>query len=77
MPPYRVGLTGGLAGGKSTVANLLAEAGFQVIDADEVVAQLYAPGQPGALAVAQIFGAKYLSQEGPLGQAPAGPTRLR
>ena len=64
MPPYRVGLTGGLASGKSTVAKRLAEAGFQVIDADQVVAELYAPGQPGARAVAEIFGAKYLSKGG-------------
>ncbi len=64
MPPFRVGLTGGLASGKSTVASLLAEAGFQVVDADELVAQLYAPGQPGARAVAELFGANYLSKGG-------------
>jgi dephospho-CoA kinase len=64
MPPFRVGLTGGLASGKSTVAELLGEAGFQVVDADEIVAQLYAPDQPGARAVAEIFGAKYLDKEG-------------
>ena len=57
MPPFRIGLTGGLASGKSTVAKLLAEAGFQVVDADEIVAELYAPGQPGARAVAEKFGA--------------------
>jgi dephospho-CoA kinase len=64
MPPLRIGLTGGLASGKSTVAKLLAEAGFQVFDADELVARLYAPGQPGARAVAEIFGANYLSKGG-------------
>jgi dephospho-CoA kinase len=64
MPPFRVGLTGGLAGGKSTVAKLLAAAGFQVVDADEIVAELYAPGQPGARAVAEMFGANYLGQGG-------------
>ena len=64
MPPFRVGLTGGLASGKSTVAKLLAEAGFQVVDADEIVAELYAPGQPGARAVAEMFGANYLDRGG-------------
>lgn len=64
MPPFRVGLTGGLASGKSTVAKLLAEAGFQVVDADAIVAELYAPGQPGARAVAEIFGANYLDKGG-------------
>ena len=64
MPPYRIGLTGGLASGKSTVAKLLAEAGFQVVDADEIVAELYAPGQPGARAVAEKFGANYLDRGG-------------
>ena len=64
MPPFRVGLTGGLASGKSTVARLLAEAGFQVVDADAIVAELYAPGEPGARAVAEKFGAKYLDKGG-------------
>lgn len=64
MPPFRIGLTGGLASGKSTVAKLLAEEGFQVVDADQIVAELYAPGQPGARAVAELLGAKYLHKGG-------------
>ena len=64
MPAFRVGLTGGLASGKSTVAKLLAVAGFEVWDADAIVAELYAPGQPGARAVAEKFGANYLGKEG-------------
>ena len=64
MPPFRVGLTRGLASGKSTVAKLFAEAGFQVVDADAIVTELYAPGQPGAQAVAEHFGAKYLGKGG-------------
>ncbi|MEO8198790.1 MAG: dephospho-CoA kinase [Thermoanaerobaculia bacterium] len=64
MPALRVGLTGGLASGKSTVAKLLADAGFQVVDADQVVAELYAPGQPGARAVSELFGANYLGKGG-------------
>ncbi len=52
----RIGLTGGLAGGKSTVARWLAEAGFRVIDADRLVAELYAPGEAGTAAVRGLFG---------------------
>ncbi|MGB5401208.1 MAG: dephospho-CoA kinase, partial [Thermoanaerobaculia bacterium] len=41
MGQLRIGLTGGLAAGKSTVGRWLEEAGFPVMDADEVVAELY------------------------------------
>jgi dephospho-CoA kinase len=61
---YRVGVTGGLASGKSTVARWLAAAGFPVVDADQVVADLYRPGQPGAAAVAALFGPAMLDAAG-------------
>lgn len=68
MPPaegtLRVGLTGGLASGKSTVARLLAERGCTVVDADELVAELYEPGEPGARAVARLFGEEVLDSRG-------------
>lgn len=59
-----VGLTGGLASGKSTVARLCHEAGCTVIDADQVVAELYRPGSAGASAVRELFGAEVLTAEG-------------
>ncbi len=59
-----VGLTGGLASGKSTVTRWLDEAGFLVVDADRVVAELYAPGGRGAAAVRALFGPKALTPEG-------------
>jgi dephospho-CoA kinase len=62
--PFLVGLTGGLASGKSTVASLLAEAGCRVVDADRLVAELYRPGQPGAEAVRELFGPEALTPEG-------------
>jgi dephospho-CoA kinase len=62
--PYRVGLTGGLASGKSTVAELLAEHGCLVIDADDVVAWLYESGRPGARAVGDLFGPEVLDTAG-------------
>jgi dephospho-CoA kinase len=64
MRAYRVGLTGGLASGKSTVAGWLREAGFPVYDADKIVADLYRPGQPGAAAVVALFGPTALHADG-------------
>jgi dephospho-CoA kinase len=69
MSAVTVGLTGGLASGKSTVARWLAEAGFLVIDADRLVAELYQPGQPGAEAVRQIFGPEALDENGKVDNA--------
>ncbi len=64
MSRVLVGLTGGLASGKSTVARWLGEAGFLVVDADRVVAELYAPGGRGAAAVHDLFGPQALTAEG-------------
>ncbi len=60
----RIGLTGGLASGKSTVSQWLREAGFQVIDADKLVAELYLPGGKGVPAVRDLFGPEALNAEG-------------
>ena len=67
--PLLVGLTGGLASGKSTVAGLLAEAGFRVIDADRLVEELHRPGGAGAAAVAGLFGAGALDAAGAVDRA--------
>lgn len=64
MSAVRVGLTGGLASGKSTVARMLAERGATVIDADRLVWELYEPGQPGARAAAELFGPEVLDAAG-------------
>jgi len=64
MTPFRVGLTGGIAAGKSTVAAWLRESGFTVIDADRLVADLYRPGGDGAAAVRELFGASMLTEAG-------------
>lgn len=64
MSALRVGLTGGLASGKSTVARLLAERGATVVDADRLVAELYEPGGPGARAAEELFGAEVLDGRG-------------
>lgn len=64
MSRVLVGLTGGMASGKSTVARWLGEAGFLVVDADRLVAELYAPGGKGAAAVAELFGPQTLKADG-------------
>lgn len=62
--PLLVGLTGGLASGKSTVGRLLAERGATAIDADDVVAWLYESGRPGAREVGRLFGPDVLDTAG-------------
>lgn len=64
MTPFRVGLTGGIAAGKSTVANWLRESGFTVVDADELVAALYRPDGDGAAVVRRLFGPSFLQDAG-------------
>lgn len=64
MTPLRVGLTGGIAAGKSTVATWFREAGFTVIDADQIVADLYRPGSDGTRAVTRLFGPSFLTEQG-------------
>jgi dephospho-CoA kinase len=59
-----VGLTGGLASGKSTVAAWLREEGIEVVDADRLVAELYQPGGAGAAAVRTLLGPKMLDERG-------------
>jgi len=65
----RIGLTGGLASGKSTVAAHLKELGAIVFDADAIVADLYKPGGRGALTAKQLFGDEVLDAEGRVDRA--------
>ena len=65
----RVGLTGGLAGGKSTVAGWLRDAGITVIDADRLVADLYRPGGEGVEAVRSLLGSEMIDAEGGVDRA--------
>lgn len=59
-----VGLTGGLASGKSSVARLLAQRGVPCLDADRVVHDLYLPGGDGAEAVRALFGQRVMASDG-------------
>jgi len=67
--PCVVGLTGGLASGKSSVARLLAALGAAILDADAVVHQLYEPGAPGAKALRKLFGDEVLDARGAVDRA--------
>jgi dephospho-CoA kinase len=61
-----IGLTGGIASGKSTVAKLLAERGAAVIDADKLARQIVEPGQPALAELVARFGAAILTADGQL-----------
>jgi dephospho-CoA kinase len=62
----RIGLTGGIGSGKSTVAALLAQRGARVVDADRIARDVVAPGTPGLAAVVTEFGGGVLTAEGAL-----------
>jgi dephospho-CoA kinase len=69
---YLIGLTGGIASGKSTVARRLAELGAIVIDADVVSREVVAPGTPALTAIAKEFGAAIIQSDGALDRAALG-----
>ena len=62
----RIGLTGGIGSGKSTVSALLAARGAVVIDADRIAREVVEPGTPGLAAVVEAFGADVLTADGSL-----------
>lgn len=64
MPRLTVGLTGGIASGKSLVAEFFAELGVPVLDADQVARDVVAPGAPALLEIARTFGRQYLQPDG-------------
>ncbi len=61
-----VGLTGGIASGKSTVARLFAELGVPVVDADALAREIVEPGSPGLARIVERFGASMLLPDGTL-----------
>lgn len=62
----RVGLTGGVGSGKSTVSRLLSERGAVVIDADAIAREVVEPGTPGFDAVVETFGSSIVGADGRL-----------
>lgn len=65
----RIGLTGGIGSGKSTVARRLAERGAHVVDTDAIAHALTAPGGEALPAVAAAFGADMIGADGALDRA--------
>jgi dephospho-CoA kinase len=63
---FRVGLTGGIASGKSTVARLFAALGIPIIDSDELAREVVAPGQPLLTQIAERFGSQVIAADGSL-----------
>jgi dephospho-CoA kinase len=61
---WRIGLTGGIGCGKSTVANMLADRGAAVIDADAISRSLTAPGGRAMASIAQTFGPQMVDAQG-------------
>jgi dephospho-CoA kinase len=68
----RVGLTGGVASGKSTVAALLRELGAVVVDSDVLAREVVEPGTPGLVAVVEAFGPEVLTADGALDRTALG-----
>ena len=66
---YVVGLTGGIGSGKSTIAELFAELGVSVIDADLVARQVVEKGSPLLAEIATHFGPEILLEDGALNRA--------
>ena len=67
--PFRLGLTGGIGSGKSTVAQRLQARGATVIDADHISRSLTATGGAALPAIAEAFGADLIDEQGALNRA--------
>ncbi|MFC5702336.1 dephospho-CoA kinase [Cohnella faecalis] len=67
-----IGLTGGIATGKSTVAGLLVERGALLIDLDRIAREIVEPGQPSLALIAERFGHAVLNEDGTLNRRKLG-----
>ena len=69
---YVLGLTGGIASGKSTVSKILASYGAEIIDGDVIARQLQQPGEEGLRQIEFRFGKEYLNADGSLNRTKLG-----
>lgn len=69
MAKRLIGLTGGIASGKSAVADRLAQLGADIIDTDLISREVVAPGQPALVEIAEHFGPEVIAYDGSLNRA--------
>ena len=69
---YRIGLTGGIASGKSTVSDILRELGAIVIDTDRIAREVTTPGSPALLEMNRRYGPEILNEDGSLRRDAVG-----
>lgn len=67
-----LGLTGGIASGKSTVSNMLQERGAKIVDADRISREIVLPGSPVLALIAEEFGSDVIQQDGTLDRKKLG-----
>lgn len=68
----KIGLTGGIASGKSTISSWFRRHGFPVIDADQIARQVVEPGEEGLKRVSEAFGQEILKSNGTLDRTRLG-----
>lgn len=69
-----IGLTGGIASGKSTVANMLKEFNLPVIDADRIAREVVEPGKEAYKKIIEMFGSEVISSNGTINRKKLGNT---
>ncbi|MFJ2541378.1 dephospho-CoA kinase [Microbacterium sp. NPDC087589] len=67
-----IALTGGIASGKSTIARRLAELGAVIVDADQIVRDVQAPGSAVLARIEEVFGVDVIAEDGSLDRAALG-----
>lgn len=72
--PTVLGLTGGIASGKSTIANVFRERNIPIVDADIVAREVMRAGQPVVTEIAETFGTDYLLRDGEINREKLGDT---
>ena len=68
----KLGLTGGIACGKSTVAAMLVACGAKLVDADQAAREVVLPGEPALASIVETFGQAVLNEDGTMNRAEVG-----
>lgn len=68
-PILRIGLTGGIASGKSTVADFFSELGVSIVDTDVIAREVVAPGRPALDEIREQFGDEIIAENGSLNRS--------